>query len=162
MAKRKKTIRPTALISHKNKPSLNAIGRSRRWQQDGWVRVYAALGNSLAGFRAVFVSEQAFRWGIYIGAIFFFGLLVVNHYIDFELDKNIWLFLFIGYFILLAFELINSGIEILCDMVEPRYHRLIKAVKDMGSAAVFLCYAFNAIIWLVLVVLPLVEFFLDH
>jgi diacylglycerol kinase (ATP) len=48
----------------------------------------------------------------------------------------------------IAIELLNTCIEKLCDHVTPVLHPEVKAVKDMGSAAVF-CSLFAAgILWL--------------
>ncbi len=133
----------------------NPIGRSNRWQSNGLARFRASITHSLNGLRAVFISEQAFRWGVYLGIIFFGALFFITHITRLTLHTNDWLFLIAAYLILLAFELINSAIEVLCDLVHPTYHRLIKASKDMASAAVFLSYLFNGLVWLVLVVWPL-------
>lgn len=40
--------------------------------------------------------------------------------------------------LLLAVEALNTAIETLCDHVTPEIHPMIKKVKDMGSAAVFI------------------------
>ena len=164
MANKNKPIKPTGKASPKSSgrrgtTSVNKIGRTNRWQRNGLARFHASMSNSIDGLRAVFASEQAFRWGIYLGLIFFGGLFLTNYITGLELRRTEWLFLLSGYLMLLAFELINSSMEILSDMVHPHYHRLIKAAKDMGSAAVFLCYLFNGVVWFTLVVLPVIKLF---
>lgn len=141
--------------AHRN--HVNEIGRNNRWQRNGLERFHASLTNSLDGLRAVFVSEQAFRWGIYLGLVFFGSLFLTNYLTGLELSPTAWLFLLSGYLMLLAFELINSSMEILADIVHPDYHLLIKAAKDMGSAAVFLCYLFNGAVWIILVIIPVLK-----
>ena len=132
-------------------PFQRALGRNPRWQRNGFHRFAAVIKHSCSGFRIVFLSEQAFRWGIYLGVIFFGGLLLLGQ----TLPPIHWLLLIGAYCWLLTTELINSGLEVLCDLVHPDYHALIKACKDMGSAAVFLCYFFNGLLWLYLVIVPL-------
>ncbi|MBM3608576.1 MAG: diacylglycerol kinase, partial [Alphaproteobacteria bacterium] len=50
--------------------------------------------------------------------------------------------------IILAVELLNTCVEKLCDHVTPERHPQIKAVKDMGSAAVFCALALAGLVWL--------------
>lgn len=50
----------------------------------------------------------------------------------------------------LAFELINTAIEYLCDMIHPTFHQQIKKIKDIASAAVFLSALSAVLIGLVL------------
>ena len=159
MAKKKVSPlnRPLPAAKKQQMHATKENGRVSRWQRNGLERFHASLINSLDGLRAVFLSEQAFRWGVYLGLIFFSTLFVISYFTGLELRRTEWLFLLSGYLMLLAFELINSSIEILCDMIEPNYNQLIKAAKDMGSAAVFLCYLFNGAVWLALVVLPVLN-----
>ncbi len=47
----------------------------------------------------------------------------------------------------LSVELINSCAEELCDHVTPERHPDIKAIKDMGSAAVFSVHMIGLLVW---------------
>jgi diacylglycerol kinase (ATP) len=51
-------------------------------------------------------------------------------------------------FLLLAVELLNTGIEKICDHVTPSQHPEIKFVKDVGSAAVLATSVAVALLWL--------------
>jgi diacylglycerol kinase (ATP) len=49
---------------------------------------------------------------------------------------------------LLAIELLNTGLEKLCDRLHPDQHADIGYVKDLGSAAVLMGITFAALLWL--------------
>ncbi|WP_440651016.1 diacylglycerol kinase [Candidatus Pelagibacter sp. HIMB1495] len=52
--------------------------------------------------------------------------------------KNLFkLIIFVTYVTLLALEIINSAIEILCNKITKEYDAEIKKIKDLGSGAVF-------------------------
>jgi diacylglycerol kinase len=53
----------------------------------------------------------------------------------------------------LAFELVNSALEYLCNIVQPEQHQKIKGIKDMAAAAV-LVVALVSIVVGCLVFLP--------
>jgi len=55
------------------------------------------------------------------------------------------------YFILLAFELINTSIEKISDKITKNFDLEIKQIKDLSSSAVF-------IIFLLLIILLIVTF----
>ena len=107
----------------------------------GLRRLIRAAGYSLAGFRAAWKIEQAFRQEIY-------ALIIV-------IPAGLWLgptffqsaFLIGIYLIVPLTELINSAIEAIVDRVGPEHHELSGRAKDMGSAAVFLSICIALIVW---------------
>ena len=44
-------------------------------------------------------------------------------------------------------EVLNSGIEAVVDRIGPEHHELSGRAKDLGSAAVFIALALNALVW---------------
>ena len=46
----------------------------------------------------------------------------------------------------LSFEMINSAIEKLCNLVHPKYHPAVKTIKDMCAGAVLFVSVFSTII----------------
>jgi diacylglycerol kinase len=46
----------------------------------------------------------------------------------------------------LSFEMINSAIEKLCNLVHPKYHPAIKTIKDVAAGAVLFVAILSAII----------------
>lgn len=105
-------------------------------------RLFLACGYSLAGLKAGFSQETAFRQELALLVI----LVPVVVWIDVSiLAKSLLLASLLG---VLVVELLNSAIEALTDLIAPDFHPLAKCVKDMGSAAVLLALLIAAIIWL--------------
>jgi diacylglycerol kinase len=46
----------------------------------------------------------------------------------------------------LSFEMINSSIEKLCNLVHPKFHPAVKTIKDISAGAVLLVAISSAII----------------
>ncbi len=108
----------------------------------GFSRIYAAFFNSLAGFRAAWVNEEAFRQE---GLLFLVGV-----------PLGLWLgqngierALLVGVlFNVLIVELLNSAVEATVDRIGFEHHELSARAKDIGSAAVFTSLALAAVVWL--------------
>lgn len=116
--------------------------KSRPIRKTGFARVLDATFNSLRGFRHACVNEAAFRQE----AIVFLLALPVGWLIA---PNPVWYLAMIGsILIVLAVELLNTGIEKLSDHVTPSYHRQIGVIKDYGSAAVFCGLVLAGMVWL--------------
>lgn len=63
--------------------------------------------------------------------------------------------LIIPLFLVLIVELLNTGLEKSVDRGGLQYNELAKAAKDAGSAAVFLSLLLVAVVWAVVLLLPL-------
>ena len=87
--------------------------------------------NSLNGLRAS-LKEHSFILEV-IGGFLLIPYLIMS-------DINIYFKLIIGsiYFLLLAFELLNTSIEKLSDKISKEYDPDIKKIKDISSASVFI------------------------
>jgi diacylglycerol kinase (ATP) len=124
--------RAAAKSSRKSKPT----------RKTGIARIVDATFNSLRGFQHAFVNEAAFREEAIVLAL----ALPLGWFIA---PTPVWYLAMIGSILLLmAVELLNTGIEKLSDHVTPSYHRQIGAIKDYGSAAVFCAIAFSGLIWM--------------
>lgn len=110
-------------------------------------RLRAAFFNSMNGFKAAWLSEEAFRQEIY--------LLAVTVPLGLWLGKTgIEKALLVGSILLiLIVELLNTGIEIVVDRIGIERHKLSGRAKDVGSAAVFVSLILAGVMWL-LVLLP--------
>lgn len=107
----------------------------------GLKRVWNALFYSMAGFRAAFRHEDAFRQEVILACI----LLPAAFYLSGEAVARA---LMIGSVLLvLLVELINSAIEATVDRISLENHQLAKRAKDIGSAAVFLSLVNVVVIW---------------
>jgi diacylglycerol kinase (ATP) len=108
----------------------------------GLGRLSRAFGWSVAGLKATFVHEAAFRQELLLCAIlaplaFYFGRTGV--------EKALLLG---SLLLILIVELLNSAIEAVVDRIGEEEHDLAGRAKDMGSAAVFLSLVNAGVIWL--------------
>ncbi len=96
---------------------------------------------SLAGLKAAFKYEQAFRIEIFasvfiIPLAFYWGETAIEQ-----------ILLLGAWMLVLIVELLNSGIEAAIDRIGTEHHELSGRAKDLGSAAVFLCNLTFATTW---------------
>jgi diacylglycerol kinase (ATP) len=107
----------------------------------GLKRVWNAFFYSMAGLRAAFVHEDAFRQETILALI----LIPLALWLP---ASNIGHALMIGAVLLvLIVELLNSAIEAVVDRVSLENHALSKRAKDIGSAAVFIALLNVVIVW---------------
>lgn len=107
----------------------------------GLARILHATGYSLAGLRAAYTGESAFRQETW--------LLIIATPLAFWLGQG-WVqtALLLGSLMLvLIVELLNSGIEAAIDRVSFELHDLSKRAKDLASAAVLMSLVLSAGIW---------------
>ncbi|WP_419912876.1 diacylglycerol kinase [Hoeflea sp.] len=108
-------------------------------------RLLLAFRNSWNGLSHVMRNETAFRQE---AAVFLASLPVAHFVADSAL---VYLLLTGSLVIMLAAELMNTGLEALCDALSREDMDEIRIAKDCGSAAVLLTIALAALIWLVVV-----------
>ncbi|MAC98399.1 MAG: diacylglycerol kinase [Pseudomonadales bacterium] len=114
----------------------------------GVVRGFKAAGYSLAGLRAAFIFEAAFRQLL--------GLAVALIPLAFWLPVNrVERALMVGVVLLaLIVELINSAIEAVVDRISLELHPLSKRAKDLGSAAQMLALLLITSVWSLILFSP--------
>lgn len=56
----------------------------------------------------------------------------------FSLSKVEWMVIVLCVGMVLAFELLNTAVEQVCNMVQPGFSPAVKIIKDVSAAAVFL------------------------
>jgi len=96
------------------------------------ININKNLKNSLRGFK-IALSDKSFTTEILLG----FVLIPLVVAADVE-EWGYKIGTILTYILLLAFELINTAIEKLCDRVTKEHDETIMAVKDMASASVFI------------------------
>ena len=107
----------------------------------GFQRVVYATFFSLAGLRAAWSHEAAFRQECVAAAILVPSALWLG-------ETAVERALLIGACLLvLIVELLNSAIEAVVDRVGTDHHSLSARAKDLGSAAVFVSLALAVIVW---------------
>lgn len=109
--------------------------------QSGVRRIINAAGYSLAGLRAAFVGEAAFRQLLLLNAI----LIPISFMLEVSRGERA---LMVAVCLLsLIIELFNSAIEAAIDRISLEHHPLSKNAKDMGSAAQMVGMTAIAAVW---------------
>jgi len=107
----------------------------------GLVRLWNACGYSLAGFRAAFKHEDAFRQETLLAIIL--------------IPLALWLpvtpvgkaLMIASVLLVIIVELLNSAIEATVDRISLENHDLAKRAKDIGSAAVLVSLCNVIVVW---------------
>lgn len=112
--------------------------------KSGVKRICAAIPYSLAGLKAAWQAEHAFRQELLV--------LVIATVIALTLPVSaLHKLVLIGVFVqVLIVELLNSAIEAVVDRVSLECNPLSKNAKDLGSAAVFLSFWLALATWAVI------------
>jgi diacylglycerol kinase (ATP) len=114
--------------------------------QQGIGRLWHATLYSLAGIRAAWKHEAAFRQEVILSLV----LAPIAFWLGSSTVERIML---IGScLIVLITELLNSAVEAAIDRISDDQHRLSARAKDLGSAAVFIS------LWLAIITWGLVAF----
>ena len=119
-----------------------AVEESPHKGKTGLTRIWNAFLYSLAGLRAAFLHEDAFRQEVLLAAVLIPTALLLP-------ASGAGKALMIGTVLLvLIVELLNSAIEAAVDRVSLEDHQLAKRAKDIGSAAVFVSLVSVPAVWL--------------
>ncbi len=109
--------------------------------KSGVRRIVNAAGYSVAGLRAAFIGEAAFRQLLLLNAI----LIPISFMLDVSRGERA---LMVAVCLLsLIIELFNSAIEAAIDRISLDKHPLSKNAKDMGSAAQLVGMTAIAAVW---------------
>ncbi|MBA4681184.1 diacylglycerol kinase [Pseudomonas chengduensis] len=126
--------------------SSNELDATSFKGQRGLARVSRAAGYSIAGLRAAFIGEAAFRQLLLLNAV----LVPLAFAMDVSRIERV--LLVIVPMITLIVELLNSAIEAAIDRISTDLHPLSKQAKDMGSAAQMLALAVVATTWAIILI----------
>ncbi|MGP9825539.1 diacylglycerol kinase [Ectopseudomonas khazarica] len=119
-------------------PDLDALSFKGR---SGLTRILNATGYSLAGLRAAYRGEAAFRQLVWLNLV----LLPLACLLDVSRVERALLML--TPLLALVVELLNSAIEAVVDRISLNLHPLSKQAKDMGSAAQLLALLIIVLTW---------------
>lgn len=110
--------------------------------RSGWQRIWRATGYSVAGLRAAWRHEAAFRQEL--------ALAVPAIALALWWAPGTWqrIVLVGSVLLVLVVELLNSAIEALADAVSLEQRPLLGRAKDLGSAAVMLSLLGAAATWI--------------
>jgi diacylglycerol kinase (ATP) len=107
----------------------------------GLIRLWNACGYSLAGFRAAYRHEDAFRQEVLLAAILIpLALWLPQGYLGKALMIS-------SVLLVVIVELLNSAIEATVDRISLENHDLAKRAKDIGSAAVLASLVNVVVVW---------------
>lgn len=115
-------------------------------QLTGWRRIINASKFSLAGFKAVWKHEEAFRQELVLASVLLPLALILG-------GDSIEKLILIGSLVLvLLAELFNSAIEVVVDRIGLEPHELSGRAKDIGSAAVTLTLIWVVVTWALILI----------
>ncbi len=107
----------------------------------GFVRLWNAFGYSIAGFRAAYKHEDAFRQEVWLAIV----LVPLALWLPVTMIAKA---LMIGSVLLVIIvELLNSAIEATVDRISLENHDLAKRAKDIGSSAVLVSLINVCVVW---------------
>jgi diacylglycerol kinase (ATP) len=107
----------------------------------GLRRIWNAFGYSLAGLRAAYRHENAFRQEVWLAAM----LIPIAFFLPANgVGKAIMV---ASVLLVIIVELINSAVEATVDRISLEDHRLAERAKDIGSAAVLISLINVAVVW---------------
>ena len=107
----------------------------------GLRRVWNAFNYSIAGLKAAYLCEDAFRQEVRLAVL----LIPATFFIPVPwLVKGLMI---ASVLLVLVVELLNSAIEAVVDRVSLENHRLAKRAKDIGSAAVLVSLLMVVVVW---------------
>ena len=111
----------------------------------GLKRLMNAFGYSLAGFKAAYKHEDAFRQEVLLAVILiplalWMPLLAINKALMIS-----------SVLLVIIVELLNSAIEATVDRISLENHDLAKRAKDIGSAAVLVSLMNVVVVWILVI-----------
>lgn len=107
----------------------------------GLVRLWNAFGYSMAGFRAAYKHEDAFRQEVLLAAILIpLALWLPVGYLGKALMVG-------SVLLVIIVELLNSAVEATVDRISLENHDLAKRAKDIGSSAVLVSLINVITVW---------------
>ncbi len=107
----------------------------------GLRRMWNALHYSLAGLKAAYVCEDAFRQEALLAA----GLIPLTWFLPVTGTERA--IMIASVLLVLIVELLNSAVEAAVDRISLENHRLAKRAKDIGSASVLIALINVLMVW---------------
>lgn len=108
-----------------------------------------------AGLRGIIIQERNFKIQLFIG----FLAVILGFILKLSLSE--WLDLVIVITLVLVFELINTSIEEIVDLISPQYHDQAKIAKDVAAGTVLMA-SFGSVIVGILLFLPKILILMSH
>lgn len=93
-------------------------------------------------------SDGHIKYGVIL-----FGLAIIIEAVVRSSLIGILILLILG-LVSICFEVLNSSIEQLCDLVHPEHSEKVKIIKDTFSVAPVISYSLFGVVWVVLLAVP--------
>ena len=107
----------------------------------GLIRIRNAFFYSLAGLRAAYAHEDAFRQEVWLAVVLIPAAIVL------PVPAIGRALMIASVLLVLIVELLNSAVEAAVDRIGLENHNLSKRAKDIGSAAVLIALVNVVVIW---------------
>lgn len=117
------------------------------------MRFLRSLLFAFRGIKSCLLTEKNFR------IQFIIGLIVVVAGFYFQISKSEWVEILLCISLVLSLEMINSGVEGICNFISPSYHDSIKRIKDITAGSVLIATIFSIIIGIFIFFPKLTELF---
>ena len=111
---------------------MNMISRDERKSEKGIKKFINSFKYPIRGLRYAYKNEQNLEVDIGI------AVLVVILGFLFKISVSEWAILTITVGLVISFELINTALEAVVDLITDKYHPLAKVAKDTSAAAVLI------------------------
>ena len=111
---------------------MNMISRDERKSEKGIKKFINSFKYPISGLRYAYKNEQNLEVDIGI------AVLVVILGFLFKISVSEWAILTITVGLVMSFELINTALEAVVDLITDKYHPLAKVAKDTSAAAVLI------------------------
>lgn len=109
-----------------------------------FMKLFKSFGYAWQGIRYTYKTQLNFRIHLFVlSAVVIAGFIL-------QVNSTEWLFIIVCSTLVLSLELMNTGIEFLCDAFTKEIHPVIKIVKDVSAAAVLLAAAGSVVIGLII------------
>ena len=128
--------------SDESPPPANHAHESPFKGKTGLTRVWNALFYSVAGLKAAYRHEDAFRQEAWL------ALLLIPLALWLPASGIGHALMIASVLLVLIVELVNSAIEAAVDRISLDQHRLAKRAKDIGSAAVLIALLNVCAVWM--------------
>lgn len=111
-----------------------------------------SLHHALRGVKVVWHTENSFRIQVLVGA----AAVVLAFIFPLQAWEQVVVLMLVGF--VLIMELINSVLERLVDSFRSRVHPVVRDIKDIMAAAVFLASLSAAVVGLIIFIPHFLEF----
>lgn len=132
---------------------MNMISRDERKSEKGIKKFINSFKYPISGLRYAYKNEQNLEVDIGI------AVLVVILGFLFKISVSEWAILTITVGLVISFELINTALEAVVDLITDKYHPLAKVAKDTSAAAVLILAIVSIIEGLIIFVPKIISLF---